>query len=73
MQSEAPRTLSQVDLFTPGAQERWYAAFVADFARPLPQRVMASVPGFPMDASDAMKTAQERFPLSIPAWWSARA
>jgi quinol monooxygenase YgiN len=30
-------------------------------------------PVLPDDASDAMKTAQERFPLSIPAWWSARA
>ena len=27
MQSEAPRTLSQVDLFAPGAQEHWYAAY----------------------------------------------
>lgn len=27
MQSEAPRILSQVDLFAPGAQERWYAAY----------------------------------------------
>lgn len=30
-------------------------------------------PALPDDASDSMKTAQERFPLSIPAWWSARA
>ena len=30
-------------------------------------------PALPDDASDAMTTAQERFPLSIPAWWSARA
>lgn len=30
-------------------------------------------PALPDDASDAMKIAQERFPLSIPAWWSARA
>jgi quinol monooxygenase YgiN len=30
-------------------------------------------PALPDDASDAVKTAQERFPLSIPAWWSARA
>jgi len=27
LQSEAPRTLSQVDLFAPGAQEHWYAAY----------------------------------------------
>lgn len=27
MQSEAPRTLSQVDLFAPGAHEHWYAAY----------------------------------------------
>ena len=30
-------------------------------------------PALPDDASDTMKIAQERFPLSIPAWWSARA
>ena len=30
-------------------------------------------PPLPPDASEAMKTAQERFPLSIPAWWSERA
>lgn len=30
-------------------------------------------PALPDDASDAMKIAQERFPLSIPAWWSERA
>jgi cytochrome P450 len=27
LQSEAPRTLSQVDLFAPGAHEHWYAAY----------------------------------------------
>ena len=27
MQSEAPRTLAEVDLFAPGAQEHWYAAY----------------------------------------------
>ena len=32
----------------------------------------ASVP-LPADAGEAMKIAQERFPLTIPAWWSARA
>ena len=32
-----------------------------------------SDPALPDDASEAMRTAQERFPLSIPAWWSARA
>ena len=26
----------------------------------------------PDDADQAMRTAQERFPLSIPAWWSGR-
>ena len=26
----------------------------------------------PDDASEAMRTAQARFPLAIPAWWSAR-
>lgn len=30
-------------------------------------------PALPDDASAAMATAQERFPLAIPAWWSARA
>ena len=30
-------------------------------------------PALPADAGDAMKTAQERFPLDIPAWWSGRA
>lgn len=30
-------------------------------------------PALPDDASDTMKIAQERFPLSIPAWWSVRA
>lgn len=30
-------------------------------------------PALPADASDAMKTAQQRFPLDIPAWWSGRA
>lgn len=30
-------------------------------------------PALPADASDDMKVAQERFPLDIPAWWSARA
>jgi quinol monooxygenase YgiN len=29
-------------------------------------------PPLPGDASEAQRTAQERFPLSIPAWWSAR-
>lgn len=26
----------------------------------------------PDDADEAMRTAQERFPLAIPAWWSGR-
>ena len=26
----------------------------------------------PDDADNAMRTAQERFPLAIPAWWSGR-
>ena len=30
-------------------------------------------PALPVDAGDAMRTAQERFPLSIPAWWTGRA
>lgn len=30
-------------------------------------------PALPDDASEAMKTAQERFPLDIAAWWSGRA
>jgi quinol monooxygenase YgiN len=30
-------------------------------------------PPLPEDASDAMRTAQERFPLTIPAWWEGRA
>lgn len=30
-------------------------------------------PALPDDASENMKVAQERFPLSIPAWWGARA
>lgn len=30
-------------------------------------------PALPTDASDAMRTAQERFPLSIPGWWAGRA
>jgi len=30
-------------------------------------------PPLPDDAGEAMRTAQERFPLTIPAWWSARA
>jgi quinol monooxygenase YgiN len=30
-------------------------------------------PALPDDAPEAMRTAQERFPLTIPAWWSARA
>ena len=30
-------------------------------------------PALPADASEAMRTAQERFPLDIPAWWGARA
>jgi quinol monooxygenase YgiN len=30
-------------------------------------------PALPDDASDTTKIAQERFPLSIPAWWNARA
>lgn len=29
-------------------------------------------PALPNDASEAMRTAQERFPLAIPAWWSGR-
>lgn len=29
-------------------------------------------PALPADASEDQKTAQERFPLSIPSWWSAR-
>ena len=27
----------------------------------------------PEDASAAQRTAQERFPLAIPAWWTGRA
>ena len=30
-------------------------------------------PPLPEDASDAQRTAQERFPLAIPAWWTDRA
>ena len=30
-------------------------------------------PALPADAGEVMKIAQERFPLTIPAWWSARA
>jgi quinol monooxygenase YgiN len=30
-------------------------------------------PALPDDASAAMKTAQERFPLDIPEWWGGRA
>lgn len=30
-------------------------------------------PALPNDASEAMRTAQDRFPLEIPAWWGARA
>ena len=29
-------------------------------------------PPLPADASEAQRTAQSRFPLSIPAWWSGR-
>ena len=29
-------------------------------------------PALPDDASEAMRTAQGRFPLAIPAWWSGR-
>ena len=29
-------------------------------------------PPLPGDASAAQKTAQERFPLSVPAWWEGR-
>lgn len=29
-------------------------------------------PALPADASDAMKTAQEHFPLTIAAWWQGR-
>ena len=29
-------------------------------------------PALPDDASEAMRTAQARFPLAIPAWWSGR-
>ncbi len=29
-------------------------------------------PPLPGDANTAMRTAQERFPLAIPAWWSGR-
>lgn len=32
-----------------------------------------SDPALPCDANEAMRTAQERFPLAIPAWWSGRA
>ncbi len=30
-------------------------------------------PALEDDASEAMRTAQERFPLAIPAWWGGRA
>jgi quinol monooxygenase YgiN len=30
-------------------------------------------PALPDDASEEMRIAQERFPLTIPAWWGARA
>ena len=30
-------------------------------------------PALPTDASEAMRTAQARFPLSIPDWWAERA
>ena len=29
-------------------------------------------PALPDDASEAMRTAQARFPLAIPGWWSER-
>jgi quinol monooxygenase YgiN len=29
-------------------------------------------PPLPADASEEQKTAQERFPLAIPSWWSGR-
>ncbi len=29
-------------------------------------------PPLPADASEAQRTAQARFPLTIPVWWSAR-
>jgi quinol monooxygenase YgiN len=29
-------------------------------------------PALPANASEAMRTAQARFPLAIPAWWSGR-
>lgn len=29
-------------------------------------------PPLPPDSTEAQRTAQERFPLAIPAWWSAR-
>lgn len=46
-----------------------YVDPVAGAGGGLPQ---TSDPALPDDASDAMKTAQERFPLDIPAWWAAR-
>lgn len=30
-------------------------------------------PALPDDADETMRTAQERFPLTIPMWWSGRA
>ncbi len=39
MQSEAPRTLAEVDLFAPGAQEHWYAAYAILHAEAPVQRL----------------------------------
>jgi quinol monooxygenase YgiN len=46
-----------------------YVDPVAGAGGGLPQ---TSDPALPDDASEAMKTAQERFPLDIAAWWAGR-
>ena len=46
-----------------------YVDPVKDAGGGLPQ---TNDPALPADASDDMKTAEERFPLDIPAWWAER-
>lgn len=44
MQAEAPRTLADVDLFAPGAQEHWYAAYAILHAEAPVQRLPGEGP-----------------------------
>jgi cytochrome P450 len=81
LQRHAPRSLAQVDLFAPGAQEHRYDAYAILHAECPVRRRQGE--GLTPDSDAFVLTKHEDvagvvkdrecFPLDIPAWWSARA